>query len=533
LSVDNEARADRLLSAAQAALMAGAPRQAHALHKQAIPDIRGGRRHAEARRLEGTIRFGVGLGAETPAILLDAARGLEPHDPGLARETLLEALEAAHYTRRPDGHGSLRDVARGARELSLGENHDQNIAELLLSGFCSLVVGERTIGAAQLARAIARLQDQREPAEQRLRWLRLGCLAAGELCDARAVTALAQMWVEFARDHGALTLLPVALNFLGVAKVPSGQLAAMEGHFDEGREISAAIGFPGVLGATAFGDLLVLAWRGEESSARASATAYKDEQVERGLRAGLSLGNFALGVLDLGLGDFESARNTLLTVYEEDAFYVGAHGLPDIVEAAMRSGDCELAELALARMEERAPASGTPMALGLLARARALVAGDGAAEAAYQESLGWLDAPATDLYRARTHLAYGEWLHRLRRRDEARDQLRAAHRIFEPLGAWAFAERTRAQLRAAGEYVGTRRPAAPVQLSPQEERIARLAVSRSNATIAAELFVSVSTVAYHLRSIYRKLGITSRSQLAETLTTESDAMSSPIGEARR
>ena len=174
-----------------------------------------------------------------------------------------------------------------------------------------------------------------------------------------------------------------------------------------------------------------------------------------------------------------------------------------------------MAAQALTRFDERARATGTPPALGLLTRSAAPLAAQDRARETDEEALALLHPTGAGPQVARTHLLYGEWLRRQRRRREARDQLRTAHDLFEALRLDAFAERARVELRATGEHAQGRQPGHPEMLTPQEARIATL-VSRgqANRDIATQLFISPSTVEYHLHKVFRKLGVTSRTQLA-------------------
>jgi DNA-binding CsgD family transcriptional regulator len=190
--------------------------------------------------------------------------------------------------------------------------------------------------------------------------------------------------------------------------------------------------------------------------------------------------------------------------------------LPNLVEAAVRAGDPGTARAALARLGERAGASGTPWALGVLARSRALLADDAEAESLYRQAARHLAGTSLATERARTDLLYGEWLRRQKRRTEARSALRSAHDAFADMGAAAFAERARTELLATGQRARPRTAAADSSLTPQEARVAALAAQgATNAEIATRLFITTSTVEYHLNKIFRKLNITSRRHLAE------------------
>jgi DNA-binding CsgD family transcriptional regulator len=227
--------------------------------------------------------------------------------------------------------------------------------------------------------------------------------------------------------------------------------------------------------------------------------------------------HLTLAKLDLGTGDYKSALHHIrASGYDHEV--LGMASAADVAEAAVRSDDRAVAESAVAAFTPLAEASGTPLVLGLLARARALLADDDAAEPEYQRAIECLRRERVPLELARSHLVYGEWLRRQRRRREARDQLRTAFTMLDQMGAAAFAKRAANELRATGEHATSRKPGQREALTPQEEQIARLAsTGASNQEIAARLFISAATVDYHLRKVYRKLGINSRVRLIHAL----------------
>jgi len=192
--------------------------------------------------------------------------------------------------------------------------------------------------------------------------------------------------------------------------------------------------------------------------------------------------------------------------------------MAELAEAAVRSGERQLAGLALERLAETTSAAGTDWALGIEARSRAMLSDGEAAEALYREAIERLSRTSIRVQLARAHLVYGEWLRRERRRREAREQLRTALEMFTSMGTEGFADRTQRELSATGERARKRSVETRGDLTPQETQIARMAGDGlSNAEIGARLFVSQSTVAYHLRNVFAKLNIASRHQLVQAV----------------
>jgi DNA-binding CsgD family transcriptional regulator len=225
-------------------------------------------------------------------------------------------------------------------------------------------------------------------------------------------------------------------------------------------------------------------------------------------------------VLYNGLGRFDDAL--VEQPAEHPAELWSAVILPELIEAAMRTGQRDRALDALARLSPRTQAAGTDWALGIEARSRALVGDGDAAERGFRAAIDRLGRTQARVEHARAHLLYGEWLRRARRRVEAREHLRAAHERLDAMGVDAFAERAARELAATGATARRRTAGVREQLTAQEAQVARLARDGlSNPEIGARLFISPRTVQYHLRKVFAKLGISSRNQLHRVLAGES------------
>jgi DNA-binding CsgD family transcriptional regulator len=247
------------------------------------------------------------------------------------------------------------------------------------------------------------------------------------------------------------------------------------------------------------------------------------ELAER-LVAALAIIRWASALLYNGLGRYEEALVPAQQAGENPhELLFPTLALVELTEAAVRSGKPELAADALARLSKATAASGTDWPLGVEARSRALLAEGEAAETLYREAIERLAHTPVRVELARAHLLYGEWLRRERRRLDARGQLRTAYKLFTEFRMEAFAERARVELEATGEHARKRTPETRDDLTPQEAQISRrAAVGATNQEIAAQLFISPSTVDYHLRKAFRKLGVKSRTQLAASLPPTRD-----------
>jgi DNA-binding CsgD family transcriptional regulator len=261
------------------------------------------------------------------------------------------------------------------------------------------------------------------------------------------------------------------------------------------------------------------AFRGQEAQAVQLIQTATDDAERRGEGRALSFIGYANAVLCNSLGRYEEALAAAQQASEDaPAVQFADWALVELVEAAVRSGVPERAAGAVQRLSGIARACGTDWVLGAEARSRALVSDGAAAEGLYREAIDRFGRARLPVDLARARLLYGEWLRRQRRRRDARDQLGRAYEIFDSIGAAAFAERARTELRATGGHARQQTTETPDTLTAQEALIARLAgEGASNPEIAAQLFISPATVAYHLRKVFTKLGISSRNQLAPAL----------------
>jgi DNA-binding CsgD family transcriptional regulator len=329
--------------------------------------------------------------------------------------------------------------------------------------------------------------------------------------DDEALHRLAARQVQVARDAGALVHLQFALSFLARSHMLAGDLTAATLTIDEARLIAEATGNPALVNAP----MILAAWRGHEAQAAELIEATSEEAAARRWTSN----NYARSVLYNGLGRHDAARDAAWEAFKPDPIGYGSLLVPELAEAASMTADRALLESALEWLSQRTRAISSEWAIGIEARVRALLSEGEVAESLYRESITHLAGTRVRLELARTHLLYGEWLRRERRRLDARKHLRTALEAFTSMGAEAFARRAERELRATGEHARKRTADTLDQLTPQEEQVARLAAQgTTNREIAAQLFITQSTVEYHLRKAFRKLDVQSRTQLAHLIS---------------
>jgi DNA-binding CsgD family transcriptional regulator len=266
--------------------------------------------------------------------------------------------------------------------------------------------------------------------------------------------------------------------------------------------------------------MLLAALQGDQAEAAPLIEATISEAIAGGRGVAVTYAHWAAAVLANGLGRYPDALAAARQASQDSpALYMAIWALPELIEAATRTGDKQLAHDALARLAETTQAGQTDFGLGLEARSRALVSKGETAQGCYREAIDRLGRTQLRPELARAHLLYGEWLRREGRRVDARGQLRTAHEMLEAIGMAAFADRARRELLATGETVRKRTVPVPDTLTAQEAHIARLARDgRTNPEIAAQLFLSARTVEWHLRKVFTKLGVSSRRELPGALT---------------
>ena len=511
-------RGRRALAAAESHFSAASPDRATELAGLADVSPLSPLDSARLARLRARILFARSRSDEAAPLLLDAAAKFSAAGSPLARETYLEAISATVFAGRVHGPSGARAAAAAAR-ASAAPPSNSSAADLLLDGVATLLTDGYEAGVPALRRAFEPFAyEVLGSREDTLRWLLLVPVALEAFIhyawDLPAWDTLANRAVRLARDIGALGVLPPALIYAGGVHIHRGDSASAALMIDEADTIAAATGHA----PHTYAALVMAAWRGEEDAASGIIAQARDSAAQRGEVSLLGVTGYVQGLLYNGLARYEQAMVAAHTGIKHDGFNFTGLSLVEHVEAAARSGELDQARDSLARLVELTDAADSGWARGVCARSRALLAGDDEADGLYRQAIEELESDGVVVEVARTHLLYGEWLRRNRRRTQARQHLRDAHDMFEVMGATAFAERARRELSATGEHVRARNGARANTLSPQEAQIAALAADgMTNPKIAAELFLSPHTVEWHLRKVYTKLGIGSRRELRGVL----------------
>ena len=383
LTPDRAHRAARSLAAAQAKVQAGAFEAAGKLLGMAEAAPLDEFQRARVDLLRAQLAFAANRGNDAPPLLLKAAKRLEPIDVDLARETYLDALNAALFAGRlASPGGSSQEVSRVARTAPQ-PSHPPRAPDLLLDGFAAYFTEGYAAGAPILRRALG-VFDRETSVEVELRWLWLAGVAANHLWDYDRWDRFSSRHVQLTREAGALSELPLALSQRAYVLFFAGELAAAASLVEEVQVTTEATGS----NLAPYGALGLAAFRGREAAAAALASATKKEVAVRGEGIGIGITDWATAVLGNGLGrhDLALAAAEQASAYPADVSSAN-WGLVELIEAAARAGSPEHGTGAMRRLAESTSVSGTDWALGVEARSRALLSEGETADRLYRDAI--------------------------------------------------------------------------------------------------------------------------------------------------
>jgi DNA-binding CsgD family transcriptional regulator len=516
LTPDPMRRSTRALAATRTHLQAGSFDAASSLLAVADAQSADDVVRARSRLMHAEIVFLSQRGGDAPLMLLEAARDLEAVDADLARSTYLEAISAAMFAGRLARGATAADVSRAAL-AGPAPTGPPRPSDLLLQALATRFTDGYTAAAPALKVAVrAFLTESSLPYDQS-RWLWFATYAALHLWDDASAMALSTRHLEIVREAGALTALPLVLASRSSILGFMGHMAEATAAEEELRAATDATG----IATVPYGSITLAGLKGREAELSELIQDTVRDAESRGEGFVLTFASFVSGHLNNGLGRYGTAVNALGSperFYEE---FPGVWALDEVVEAAARSGQKALASRAFDLLSETTQAAGTDWALGMEVRCRALLGEGEDVDDLYREAIERLGRTLFRIQEGRSHLLYGEWLRRERRRLEARQQLRTALEMFTAIGAEAFVGRAERELLATGEKARKRTLATIHDLTPQEAEVARLARDgHSNPEIGARLFISSKTVEYHLHKVFDKLEIDSRMQLARAMPAD-------------
>jgi DNA-binding CsgD family transcriptional regulator len=513
LTVDPRRRAERAVAAAEVSLQAGAFDAALGLLTTAEAGALDGPQQVRVDLIRGHAAWASGVGSKAPPLLLRAGRGLELLDAELARQTYMTGWLAAVQA-GPTPEGEILEICRAI--VALPQPVRPRPHHLLLNGLAQLTTEGFAAAAPMLQRAANALPDMSD--EEVRRWGIAATAATAAMWDQDGLLAISSRLVKLVREAGALAELPIHLYSLGVATTWIGDLTGGAAIAAETDSIAAATGsqFP------PFTLLRLRSLQGREAESSALIVGVIRQTAASGEQTSARPAHWAAAVLYNGLGRYAEATSAARQAGSNPLDpWITTWVLPELIEAAAREGDRELARDALERLADTTQPCHTDLALGIEARSRAILSDTAATDGLHREAIDRLGRTRIRPELARAHLLYGEWLRREGRRLDARKHLRTAHNMFVTIGMEAFAERTRRELIATGEKARKRRDQTRAQLTPQEEQIARLARDgMSNPEIGTQLFLSARTVEWHLSKVFTKFGISSRRELRAALAAD-------------
>jgi ATP/maltotriose-dependent transcriptional regulator MalT len=512
LTPDESERVRLLTAAAENAWFGGRLERTRMLLERARPLASEPLHRADIDRYLGLVELTGGVPAEACRLLVRSAAAVASVDGERALQLLSLASVAAFYA---DDVAAAVTIAEQAREVDVEDTPFARALVELLVGLGARYAGDLPRAAASLRSAMSLEAELESDAHDARRVaLLFGGRAAMYLGDDEAARRSAQLAAAQMRAEGALGLLTPILPRLVHAEMWAGRWPAASASAREGLRLAREIGQFDLVAYQLVLLALIAAHRGQEDECRSLAAQAHELAAPRRFTVVASLANWALALLELELGRAQEAFLRAREISTTPAVLSMA-GL-DWIEAAVRAGEVATAHEWLACYEPWAERAGAAWARAVALHARALLADeDEESERLFEAALDMHAQAARPFDRARTELAFGEFLRRARRPREAREHFRAALDRFEALGAELWAERARVELRASGQTARRRVVDTRDQLTEQELQIAHfVAQGLSNREVAAQLFLSPRTIAAHLRNIFRKLGISSRTELA-------------------
>jgi DNA-binding CsgD family transcriptional regulator len=527
LTTEQHRQVRQLTAAAENAWLAGRSERAALLLRRARPLATEPIERAEIDRWRGLVELVGGRPADAWQMLVEAARGVAPSEGERALELLNFASVAAAYAGDRDANIAVAEVVRG---LTADEAPFARMLAGLLTGIGDHAEGDFASAAPKLRAALElaeELDDHAAASEPPLTLLFAG-RAALYLGDDESAYRTHREAAARARGSGVLGVLTQVFPILTAAEIWAGRWPSASADATEAVRLGRETGQHHLVIQERVLLALLAALRGEEGECRTLAAEAREFASALGLGIVSGVANWALALLELGLGQAEEALRRAREV--SDALTVVWSAL-DRIEAAIRTGERETAREWLASFEQWAESSHAVWARAVALHCHALLAEEEAdAECLFQAALDAHARAARPFERARTELVYGEFLRRARHRVDAREHLHAALDTFETLGARLWAERAQVELRGSGETARKRDPSTRGELTAQELQIARfVSEGLSNREVAAQLFLSPRTVEFHLRNVFRKLGITSRTQLARLDLNTGDEASEEAG----
>lgn len=505
LSATPEDQGRRLIEAATEAWLAGLLPRAARLIAIAEPLLDDTNQLADCYRLRGSIELATGAAPNTVAILTDAARHTADVDPSRALELLALAGEGASL--QMDATAAA-EISRIASDLAEAESDRDRFFARLLVGFTHLT-DQPDVAMTALNEAIDYARDETEDVDLMLAAGR----AAFYVGDDQAALDFHGRIMKRARRIASVGCLAIAGSRMALAEMQTGQWGTGMATAQETSRIAEDTGQLELSAHALVWQAVVAAWRGEEERCRQLSHRAREITMRQPMPFVADGIRWAIGALELSLGNTLHASVQLRGVVHPVIMNAAAL---DGIEAAVLSGDDAEVDRWVRLAEETATLTEKPWAKARVAHANALLATESAAaEEWFLEALDEHDRSGRIFEAARTQLAFGSSLRRQRRRVDARGHLRAALTLFDDLGASPWADRAQSELRASGESARRRDPSTATDLTPQEIQVATfVAQGMTNREVAAQLFLSPRTIDYHLRSIFTKLGITSRTELA-------------------